>query len=41
MNIPFTYTQINLAEGRVFPSTVQPYNNQTFAYWARAYKETV
>lgn len=34
--LPFTYTQINIAEGLTKPSTQKPYNNQSFAYWARA-----
>ena len=36
MKTPFTWTTENLIEGRFFPSTQLPYNNQMFAYWARA-----
>lgn len=36
MSIPFTYTDINLTAGFYKPSTQKSYNNQTFAYWARA-----
>ena len=36
MNLPFSYTDINLIAGHVKPSTQKPYNNATYAYWARA-----
>lgn len=36
MNIPFSYADINLTAGFYKPSTQKSYNNQTFAYWARA-----
>lgn len=34
--LPLSENQINLFSGSYKPSTQQPYNNQTFAYWARA-----
>lgn len=36
MSIPFTFTDIDLTAGFYKPSTQKSYNNQTFAYWARA-----
>ena len=36
MNLPFSYDQINLAAGFNKPATQKSYNNQTYAYWARA-----
>lgn len=36
MEIPFSTEDINLIAGRYKPSTQKSYNNQTFAYWARA-----
>lgn len=36
MGLPFSYEKINMIEGHIFPSTQKPYNNETFAYWARA-----
>lgn len=36
MNIPFSYSDINLTAGFYKPSTQKSYNNETFAYWARA-----
>lgn len=36
MNLPISENDINLIAGRYKPSTQKPYNNQTFAYWARA-----
>lgn len=36
MNIPFSYADINLTAGFYKPSTQKSYNNETFAYWARA-----
>lgn len=35
MNLPFSYTDINLIAGRNKPAT-QKYNSETAAYWARA-----
>lgn len=34
--LPFSYQEINNAAGHYKPSTQKSYNNQTFAYWARA-----
>lgn len=36
MNLPFSYEDINLIAGHYKPSTQKSYNNQTYAYWARA-----
>ena len=33
---PFSYEEINLAAGLNKPSTQKSYNNETFAYWAKA-----
>lgn len=34
--IPFSYEEINIAAGLHKPGTQKSYNNETFAYWARA-----
>lgn len=36
MGLPFSYWDIDLTAGFYKPSTQKSYNNQTFAYWARA-----
>lgn len=36
MSVPFSYWDIDLTAGFYKPSTQKSYNNQTFAYWARA-----
>lgn len=33
---PFTNEQLNLASGSYDPSTIRPYNNMAFSYWARS-----
>lgn len=35
--LPFSYDQINVAEGTYIPSTVKKYNNQAFKFWERAF----
>lgn len=34
--VPFNYEQINIAAGTYSPSAVKSYNNESFAFWARA-----
>ena len=34
--LPFSYEEINIAAGLHKPGTQKSYNNETFAYWARA-----
>ena len=34
--VPFNNAQLNLASGSYDPSTVRPYNNRAFCFWARS-----